>query len=55
MHFIAVEFLQKLLEKNLRQSRLLFFIDFGKLEEGKTIGRGIMKNADDLSAGQIKR
>ncbi len=34
----------------LRESYLLFLIDLSELEEGKAIGRCILKNGDDLCA-----
>ncbi len=34
----------------LRKSYLLFLVDLSELEEGKAVGRCILKNADDLSA-----
>ena len=34
------------------ETHLLFLIDLSELEEGKAIGRWILKNADDLSAVQ---
>lgn len=36
------------------ETHLLFLIDLSELEEGKAIGRWILKNADDLSAVQWK-